>query len=93
MPYSCNKTTLVLAHGILTATVLKQSMASRILVLTNTGLDIYANNFNNDPKFIRISRVVKVFTGANLAKEALKHKDVKKSFVSAITSAILDVIK
>jgi hypothetical protein len=93
MSFSCNKTTLVLVHGVLTAAVLKQSTASRILVLTNTGLDIYANNFNNDPKFINISRVVKVLTGANLAREALKHKQVKRSFVSAITSALLDVIK
>lgn len=92
MPFSCNKTTLVLVHGILTAVVLKQSTGSRLLVLANTSLEIYANNFNSDAKLINTSKVVKVLTGANLAREALKHKEGKKSFIFATTSAILDAI-
>ena len=93
MIFSQNKTTLVLVHGIATALLIKQPMYSRALVLTNTGLSIYANNFSKNEKHINASKVIQFITGANLARQTIKNKQKVKGFIFAITSTGLDLIE
>lgn len=93
MIFSANKTTLVLVHGIATAVLIKQPMYSRALILANTGLSIYANNFSKNEKHINVSKVIQFITGANLAKQTIKNKQKLKGFIFAITSTGLDLIK
>ena len=93
MPYSCNKTTLVLVHGLATSLLIKQSMTSRALVIANTALNIYANNFNKNNKVIHASNAVQFITAGVLAKQTSKNKQVKRWFVAAITISLLDLIQ
>ena len=93
MPYSCNKTTLVLVHGLATSLLIKQSMTSRALVVGNTALNIYANNFNKNNKVIHASNAVQFITGANVARQTIKNKQKLKGFIFAITSTGLDLIE
>lgn len=93
MIFSANKTTAVLIHGITTAVLIKQPMYSRALILANTGLSIYANNFSKNEKHINVSKVIQFITGANLAKQTIKNKQKLKGFIFAITSTGLDLIK
>ena len=93
MPYSCNKTTLVLVHGLATSLLIKQSMTSRALVIANTALNIYANNFNKNDKVIHTSNAVQFITAGVLAKQTSKNKQVKRWFVAAITISLLDLIQ
>lgn len=93
MIFSSNKTTYILVNGIATALLVKQSMLSRILVLTNTGLNIYANNFSKNPKHIKISKYLQFLTNCNIAKESIKHKETKKGIFFVSTNLAQDLIK
>ena len=93
MVFSQNKTTLVLIHGIATAVLIKQPMYSRALILANTGLSIYANNFSKNEKHINLSKVIQFITGANVARQTIKNKQKVKGCIFAITSTGLDLIE
>ena len=74
MAYSCNKTTLIIAHGLATSLLIKQPMASRALVLGNAALNVYVNNFNKTDKLIHVSNAMQFTTSAIVAKQAKINK-------------------
>lgn len=93
MVFSRNKTTAVLIHGIASAVLIKQPILSRLLILTNTGLNIYAHNFSKDSKFIKISGGLQLLTGFNIGHQTINSKQIKKGLLFTITSTLLDTIK
>ena len=93
MAYSCNKTTLIIAHGLATSLLIKQPIASRALVLGNAALNVYVNNFNKTDKLIHTSNAIQFITAGVLAKQTTKNKQVKRWFIAAITISLLDLIQ
>jgi len=94
MSFSANKTTLALIHGIATATIIKQPLPIRAIVLANTALTIYVNN---KPKVIEkeliVSKACSFIIGATLAYYTKKHKQHIRSVAYMSSSFILDKMK
>lgn len=91
MSFSPNKTVLALVHGIATATVIKQPLPLRLIVLANTALTI---KVNNKPKVIEkeliVSKVSSFVIGATLAYYVKKHKQHIRSIAYMGSSFLLD---
>lgn len=91
MSFSCNKTTLVVIHGIAKATLIKQPIPLRVACLVNTGVVLYCNNKKgNNLESVAISNITSFVLGFTLAIYVKKYKQHKRGLCYMVASTLLD---